>query len=275
MQGMAGSSDPGPTANSDGLVKQRFSADGNHLIFGSTSKFAEGGNDETGDVSIYDRNLSTGVTQVVSTNPSGGLLECLQGAGQCHSPGNGAGIAELAVSSDGSRVLVGQLVGLDSKGNKYFHLYMHVGTNPDSIDLTPGSTSGVQFDGMTEDGTNVYFTTRDPLTTSSDQDTDSSADIFRSTWAASSATLTRVSIGEGGTGNTDSCEPPENWNAPEGGPDCSAWRSPAVPAWPKKTAASTSSLRSGSTSLIRKICRPRTRPICICPGRDRHRDLSP
>ena len=244
-RGWPGSSDPGPTAKTDGLVKQRFSADGSHLIFGSTSKFADGGNDETGDVSIYDRNLSSGVTQVVSTNPSGGLLECLQGAGQCHSPGNGAGIAELAVSSDGSRVLVGQLVGLDSKGNRYFRLYMHIGTSPDSIDLTPGSTNGVQFDGMTEDGTNVYFTTRDPLTTSSDQDTDSSADIFRSTWAARAPRSAGCRAGKAERGIPIPANRPKTGMLRKGARTAAHWRSPAVPAWPKKTAASTSSLRSG------------------------------
>ena len=102
-QGMVGPEEPGPSAKPDGLVEKRFSADGTHLIFGSTALFADGGNDQTGDVSIYDRNLTTGQTQVVSTNPGGDALACLQGAGQCHSPGDEAGIAELDVSSDGSR----------------------------------------------------------------------------------------------------------------------------------------------------------------------------
>src|SRR4029079_7788093 len=70
-QGMFGPEEPGPGAAPDGLVEKRFSADGTHLIFGSTSLFADGGNDETGDVSIYDRNLMTGQTQVVSTDPGG------------------------------------------------------------------------------------------------------------------------------------------------------------------------------------------------------------
>lgn len=227
VQGMAGTGEPGPAAQSDGLVNKRFSADGTHLIFGSTSLFASGGNDETGDVSIYDRDLNTGQTQVVSTNPSGDSLDCLQGAGQCHSPGDEAGIAELDVSRDGSRILVGQLVSTDSAGNRYFHLYMHVGSNPHTIDLMPGATSGALFDGMTDDGATVYFTTKSTLTTSSDQDSDSSADIFRADVSSGGATVTRVSVGSGGAGNTDSCNPVanatnEHWNSVTGTGDCGA-----------------------------------------------------
>ena len=91
-----------------------MSADGNHLVFGSTSQFEEDGNDETGDVSIYERDLVTGDTQVVSTTPAGTNLPCLQGAGACHSPGDGDGIAELAISRDGSRVVVAQRVSTDA-----------------------------------------------------------------------------------------------------------------------------------------------------------------
>ncbi len=66
IQGMAGSIDPGSEAEPDGLVMKPFSADGSHFIFGSEHPYEADGNNDTGDVSIYDRNLSTGVTQVVS-----------------------------------------------------------------------------------------------------------------------------------------------------------------------------------------------------------------
>ena len=68
-QGMTGPVDPDQGAKPDGFISKSLSADGSHLIFGSTSQFAGGGNDETGDVSIYDRNLDTKATQVVSTDP--------------------------------------------------------------------------------------------------------------------------------------------------------------------------------------------------------------
>ncbi len=74
------------------------------------------------------------------------------------------GIGELDISADGSRVVFGQLVSTDAQGNHYWHLYMNVGGSDHSIDLTPGTTAGVLYDGMTDDGTKVYFTTTDPLT---------------------------------------------------------------------------------------------------------------
>ena len=105
---------------------------------------------------------------------------------------------------------------------------MHVGTDPETIDLTPGTTTGALYDGMTADGSSVYFTTSDPLATASDQDTDTSADIFRADVSSGSAALTRVSVGNGGAGNSDACDPvpnatDEHWNAVSGGAaDCGA-----------------------------------------------------
>jgi hypothetical protein len=231
VQGMAGQSDPGASAAPDGLVSKPFSGDGSHFVFGSQLPYQPDGNN-TGDVSIYDRNLSTGVTQVVSKSPAGSNLSCLQGAGACHSPGDTDGIAELDISNDGSRIVVGQLVSTDPAGNDYFHLYMHIGSDSHTVDLTPGTTSGAQFAGMTSDGSQVYFTTRDPLATSGSPDTDSSADLFRASVGPNgSMGLSRVSTGTGvgnGSGNYDGCDPsgdsssPDNWNTIPGGPtDCS------------------------------------------------------
>ncbi len=219
-QGMVGSEAP-QDPRSEGRVRKRFSGDGSHLVFSSTSRFESTGNNADGDVSIYDRDLDTGITQLVSTDPGGANLTCHQGAGQCHAPANPAGIAELDISGDGSRIVVGQLLSTDADGNDYFHLYMHIGGSPNTVDLSPGTTSGVQYDGMTEDGSVIYFTTRDPLTTSADQDTDTGADIFRADVGTSSVTLTRVSTGGSGTGNTDACAPLANWNSPVGATDCS------------------------------------------------------
>jgi hypothetical protein len=211
VQGMAGSLDPGPVEQ-DGYVGRRFSADGTHLIFGSAGQFEPDGN-ANGDVSIYDRNLDTGITQVISKTPGGANLACLGGIGTCHSPGDPHGIASLDVSADGSRVIVAQRVSTDSNGNDHWHPYMHVGASPNTIDLAPGTTSGVLYGGMSEDGTKVYFTTKDQLLP---DDTDTSADLYRADVTSSGATLTRVSTGLGGAGNTDACDPVpaagENWN---------------------------------------------------------------
>ena len=223
VQGMSGSENPGSEAKPDGFIGKHLSANGEHLIFGSASRFAPGG-DSNGNVSIYDRNLASGNTYVVSKAPRGqeGNLACLQGEGDCHSPGDPAGISELDISSNGTHVLLGQLVSVDTKGNKYWHLYMNIGDSEHTIDLTPGTTHGVLYDGMTSDGAKVFFTTADPLATTSNQDTDASNDIYEAEVGESGATLGRISTGIDGTGNTDSCDPTENWNSISGGPNCNA-----------------------------------------------------
>ena len=240
-QGMTGSESPGPSAKSDGFVAKDLSANGQHLIFASTSRFSLGGNDGTGDVSIYDRDLKTGQTHVVSNLPGSedfpAALPCLQGAGKCSSEeGDANGISELDVSSDGSRILLGQKVSEDAHGNPYWHLYMEVDDSVDSIDLTPGVISepggpgfgeGVLYDGMTSDGSKVFFTTKD---TFSNEDKDTSADVYRADVSESGATLRSLSSGSGGAGepgNTDSCEPAadtvnERWNAIGAEEDCGA-----------------------------------------------------
>jgi hypothetical protein len=213
VQGMAGSLDPGPTPL-EGLIAKPLSADGSHLIFGSTAQF-ESDASTNGDASLYERNLETGTTQVISKAPDGSNLPCLQGASSCHAPGDPDGIAALDVSTDGSRVVVAQKVAVDAAGNRYWHPYMHVGNASMSIDLAPGTSSGVLYAGMSSDGTKVYFTSKDQLGAGDD---DSSADLYRADVGTSSATLTRISVGSGGSGNSDACTPSGNsdgnhWNA--------------------------------------------------------------
>jgi hypothetical protein len=134
----------------------------------------------------------------------------------------GDDVVALDVSSDGSRVLIGRRVSTDSEGNDYFDLYMHVGSSPNSVEVAD-TPNGVLYGGMTSDGGQVLFTTVDPLA----DDTDSSADLFRAT-IGSAATVTRVSTGESGAGDSDACDPAANsfnlqdWNVVPGGPtDCS------------------------------------------------------
>ena len=94
------------------------------------------------------------MTHAVSKLPGGGSIPCLM---NCSSDG----LAELDISADGSRIVIGQLISVDSAGNHYWHLYMNIGDSPKTVDLTPGATSGALYDGMTEDGSRVYFTTAD------------------------------------------------------------------------------------------------------------------
>jgi hypothetical protein len=202
VQGMAGSLDPGPSAESSGYVARRFSADGRHLIFGSTAKFEPDAN--PGGLTIYDRDLGSGVTHVVSKTTAGGTM-----SGE---------VGELDLSADGSRVVVGEKVSTDSAGNAYWHPFMDIGDAGHTVDLAPGSTSGVLFAGMSVDGSRVFFTTVDKLLPA---DTDSSADLYAADVdAAGNVTLSLVSAG-----NSIACSPAGNsngahWNAVGPTADC-------------------------------------------------------
>ena len=85
-------------------------------------------------------------------------------------------IGELAISTDGSHVLIGQLAE-EGRHIRYWHLYMNVGDSGETIELTPGATEGVLFDGMTEDGSKVFFSSDEHLT--GEDEAHTGADIFR------------------------------------------------------------------------------------------------
>jgi hypothetical protein len=203
VQGMAGSLDPGAGAEPAGLIRQMVSADGRHLVFGSTSEFEPEGNGN-GDVALYERDLVAGQTEVVSTTPGGATM-------------TGDGIGELDVSADGSRVLFGQFVGNDAAGDDLYHLYMHFAGSAASADVTPGGGTAVLFDGMTRDGRTVFFTSRQSLAAS---DGDTSADIYKAQVdGPGEVEVSLVSAGSEGTGDTDACDPvgAPDWNS-GGGP---------------------------------------------------------
>jgi DNA-binding beta-propeller fold protein YncE len=209
VQGMDGSIDV-PQPISAGEVRKALSADGEHLIFASEQQFEPGANPGNGNVTVYERDLVTGTTQVVSTLPSGQAIA------------NGAGVVALDVSADGSRVLIGEVVSTDAGGNEHLDLYMHLDGSSRSIPVAQ-TANGVLYAGMTADGSQVFFTSRDQFA----DDTDASADLFRATIGAT-ATVERVSIGAGADGDTDDCDPAGNsynrfdWNAiPGSTADCS------------------------------------------------------
>lgn len=198
VQGMAGSLNPtgyGP----EGYVGRYLSEDGSHLVFGSSSQFEPDGN-SNGDISIYSRDLQANVTRVVSKTPAGATM-------------TGPGIGALDISADGSRAIVAQRISTDEKGNGYWHPYMHVGSSANTVDLAPGTTSGVLYAGMTGDGSSVFYVTPDKLVAG---DTDASPDLYRADVAGGSAIVTRVSSGSGGSSNSDACDPAPNngphWN---------------------------------------------------------------
>ncbi len=206
VQGMAGSLNPGPSAKPAGLITEDLSANGEHFIFGSTSQFEPEGN-KNGEISIYDRNLASGETHVVSFTPA-----AEDPPGQplpCHMNCSSDGIAELGISADGSHILLGELIK-ESEGAKLYHLYMNVGDSIRTIDLTPGASEGVRFDGMTSDGKKVFFSSTEHLTGEDEQH--SGADIYM--WEEGHP-LTLVSTGT--EGDASACDPAANtehkhWN---------------------------------------------------------------
>ena len=209
VQGMVGSM-PQPAAKAEGFIGKDLSANGEHFVFGSKSKFEPEGN-SNGDISIYDRNLKTDETYVVSKTPAETTM-------------SGVGIGELDISSDGSHILFGQLTE-ESEGSKFWHLYMNVGDSKKSIELTPGAGKGVLFDGMTADGSKVFFSSEEHLT---GEDTEhSGADIY--VWSEQGEEegnpLALVSTGADGAGNAKSCDPSANtkhahWNTTGGEENC-------------------------------------------------------
>jgi hypothetical protein len=201
VKGMAGSRSP--AADPTGYVSQRFSGDGTHFIFGASLRFETAG--KNGEVTIYDRNLATGITQVASTLPSGQTMSA------------GDEVGELDVSTDGSRIVVAQRTFTDAAGNAYWHPYMHIGSEAKSVDLAPTATTGVLFAGMTADGAKVFFATPDSLL---EADEDSSADLYEADVSAGGGlTLKLLSTGTPApVGGIDACDPVangggNNWNA--------------------------------------------------------------
>ena len=68
VQGMAGSLDPGVAPREAGRQGREvlLSADGRHLIFASKYAFEPGANNNGADLTVYDRDLTAGTTQIVS-----------------------------------------------------------------------------------------------------------------------------------------------------------------------------------------------------------------
>ena len=100
---------------------------------------------------------------------------------------------------------------------------MDIGDSSKTIDLAPGSTSGVLYDGMSEDGSKVFFTTKDKLLAA---DTDESADLYQAEVSPEgNLKLQLLSTGTEGAGNSDACDPVSNeagahWNSLEASPNC-------------------------------------------------------
>ena len=159
--------EPGPAANPDGYIAKDLSANGEHFIFGSTSLFAEGGNDATGDVSIYDHNLKTGETHVVSNTarPKTSPSRCPA----CRAPAAATPRA-TATGSPSSTSQATAPTSSSARRSQPTPTATSTGTSTwTSTTRSARSTSppepptGVLYDGMTADGSKVFFTTKDKL----------------------------------------------------------------------------------------------------------------
>ena len=186
------------------------SADFSHYFF-STANVAFTSDGLTSGVgSVYDDDISTGTVTKVSLLPGGGDIPPELGD-------HANDFLRLpAASTDGSHVLIAATAqGICGNGTcgalptwcialslacgpQPSHLYMRV---DDALTYDVSKGYDVDYEGMTADGSQVYFTTDQQLTPN---DHDSSVDLYR--WSQASDSLTRISVGEApGAGDTDSC----------------------------------------------------------------------
>jgi hypothetical protein len=194
---------PGATADiSEGgfTGAARMSGDFNHYFFSTNAlAFAEGGL-TTAPGSVYDNDLSSETLTIVSKTPAGEDIPRDPLAPEPQDNNNvfrPEYIRIPAASRNGSHVLMSTLA---PEGR--IHLYMRV-DGAVTYDVSAGQDAlnhGVNLRGMTSDGTMVFFTSPEQLTA---DDTDASVDLFR--WSESTDSVTLLSVGTGGSGNTNAC----------------------------------------------------------------------
>jgi hypothetical protein len=170
------------------------SPDFSHYAFSTKDMaFAPGGVVGTSPGSAYDNDIANKTVTVISKTAGGGDIE--------RDPAAGVGNETIkfpAISTDGSHILMSTA----APGNRV-HLYMSVddALNYEVSEGQDALNHGVNFVGMTNDGSRVYFTSGEQLTP---DDTDNSIDLYM--WSEEAGgTVTRVSTGEGSSGNANSC----------------------------------------------------------------------
>ena len=135
-----------------------ISADGSHVFFGTNESLVS--EDTNGVLDVYER--SNGKTKLVSEGADGALFE--------------------GASRDGRHVFFLTRSSLDSADTdaredvyeRFDGTTTLISTGPRDHDL-PAAGTGAFFDGSSEDGNRVFFSTRDPLV---DDDTDAESDIY-------------------------------------------------------------------------------------------------
>jgi hypothetical protein len=188
------------------------SADLSHFVFATEwNVFAPGGQ-VSPPGSVYDNDTASRTVEVASRNPAGDAIP--------PEPTNHSGdpLQIPDVSTDGSHILIAAggvgpcgyascpsppcgYVGFNWSVQRCplqpSHLYMRVDGNL-TYDVSRGYA--VDYVGMTDDGAVVYFTSSQGIT---NDDTDTSTDLYR--WSEASDTITLASKGQGSAGNTDAC----------------------------------------------------------------------
>jgi hypothetical protein len=186
------------------------SSDLSHFVFATEWNLFAPGGQLNPPGSVYDNNTAADTLAVASKTPAGDAIP--------EEPTDQAGdpLQIPAVSSDGSHILIaaggtGPCGSADCPlppcGEDYSatircpmqpsHLYMRVDAAL-TYDVSQGHD--VTYVGATEDGSKVYFTTDQQLTP---EDTDTSTDLYM--WSEATNSLTLVSKGTGGSGNSDAC----------------------------------------------------------------------
>ncbi len=186
------------------------SSDLSHFVFATEwNAFAPGGQ-LSAPGSVYDNNTNDNTVAIASKTPGGDDIP--------NEPTDQAGdtLQIPAVSSDGSHILMAaggtgpcgfSTCPLPPCATSFSislrcpmqrsRLYMRV-DGAVTYDVSRGHE--VDYTDSTPDGSKVYFTTAQPLT---GEDTDSSGDLYM--WSEAGDSLTLVSEGNNGAGNSDSC----------------------------------------------------------------------
>jgi hypothetical protein len=203
------------------------SPDLNHLAFSSVNVNWTPGTDEEGATtppgSAYDYNVATHATKLISLTEGGQPIPLPSTNHGTHQmvffPGTSVSLTSdtlepkrfspdywnPAVSTDGSHILMS--VWAYPKHSELFEaeppmvLYMRVN---DTVTYDVSQGHAVNYLGMSSDGTKVYFSSTEQLTS---EDTDESLDIYM--WSQATNELTLVSAGPegiGNAGNENDCE---------------------------------------------------------------------
>ena len=165
--------------------------------------------------SAYDYDTATGTTTLISKTANGADISqepgnLLSPEEFIHFPGSSQFDPQLpalinpGVSTDGSHILMStsqtRPPSIFSSGPApSTRLYMSV---DDVLHYDVSRGRDVQYAGMTADGSKVFFTSNENLTTDN-SDSDTSTDLYM--WSETTDSLTDISLGREGRGNTDEC----------------------------------------------------------------------